>query len=402
MSLSQGRQYLAIPGPSVIPDRVLQAMNQPCPNIYDGDLIELTHSLVPDLKHVAQTKGNVAIYIANGHGAWEAAVSNVLAPDDTVLVLATGRFCIGWGEMAQNLGVNVETLDFGTHDTINLEVVRDHLQADKNGRIKAVMAVHVDTSTSIRNDISELRSVISDTGHAALLMVDCIASLGCDEFLMDDWGVDIMVSACQKGLMTPPALSFVYFSDHAASVRNKMERVSSYWDWNPRTNPNLFYEYFCGTAPTQHLLGLREALDMINEEGLPHIWERHKVLAKAVWASCEAWAQSGPLNLNVSDENLRSRAVTALSIGAPNGMQLRKWTENEAGLTLGIGLGMNTLADPKAEGSFRIGHMGHVNAHMIMGALGSVQAGLIALDIPHGVGGLDAAAQVLANSGKPY
>jgi alanine-glyoxylate transaminase/serine-glyoxylate transaminase/serine-pyruvate transaminase len=402
MSLSQGRQYLAIPGPSVIPDRVLQAMNQPCPNIYDGDLIELTHSLAPDLKYVAQTKGNVAIYIANGHGAWEAAVSNVLAPDDTVLVLATGRFCIGWGEMAQNLGVNVETLDFGTHDTINLEVVRDHLRADKNGRIKAVMAVHVDTSTSIRNDISELRSVISDTGHGALLMVDCIASLGCDEFLMDDWGVDIMVSACQKGLMTPPALSFVYFSDHAASARNKMERVSSYWDWNPRTNPNLFYEYFCGTAPTQHLLGLREALDMINEEGLPHIWERHKVLAKAVWASCETWAQSGPLKLNVSDENLRSKAVTALSIGAPNGMQLRKWTENEAGLTLGIGLGMNTLEDPKAEGSFRIGHMGHVNAQMIMGALGSVQAGLIALDIPHGVGGLDAAAQVLANSGKPY
>jgi|TARA_B110000093_G_scaffold158502_1_gene177578 alanine-glyoxylate transaminase/serine-glyoxylate transaminase/serine-pyruvate transaminase len=402
MSLSQGRQYLAIPGPSVIPDRVLQAMNQPCPNIYDGDLIELTHSLAPDLKHVAQTKGNVAIYIANGHGAWEAAVSNVLAPDDTVLVLATGRFCIGWGEMAQNLGVNVETLDFGTHDTINLEVVRDHLRADKNGRIKAVMAVHVDTSTSIRNDISELRSVISDTGHGALLMVDCIASLGCDEFLMDDWGVDIMVSACQKGLMTPPALSFVYFSDHAASARNKMERVSSYWDWNPRTNPNLFYEYFCGTAPTQHLLGLREALDMINEEGLPHIWKRHKVLAKAVWASCETWAQSGPLKLNVSDENLRSKAVTALSIGAPNGMQLRKWTENEAGLTLGIGLGMNTLEDPKAEGSFRIGHMGHVNAQMIMGALGSVQAGLIALDIPHGVGGLDAAAQVLANSGKPY
>jgi alanine-glyoxylate transaminase/serine-glyoxylate transaminase/serine-pyruvate transaminase len=402
MSLSQGRQYLAIPGPSVIPDRVLQAMNQPCPNIYDGDLIELTHSLAPDLKHVAQTKGNVAIYIANGHGAWEAAVSNVLAPDDTVLVLATGRFCIGWGEMAQNLGVNVETLDFGTHDTINLEVVRDHLRADKNGRIKAVMAVHVDTSTSIRNDISELRSLISDTGHGALLMVDCIASLGCDEFLMDDWGVDIMVSACQKGLMTPPALSFVYFSDHAASARNKMERVSSYWDWNPRTNPNLFYEYFCGTAPTQHLLGLREALDMINEEGLPHIWERHKVLAKAVWASCETWAQSGPLKLNVSDENLRSKAVTALSIGAPNGMQLRKWTENEAGLTLGIGLGMNTLEDPKAEGSFRIGHMGHVNAQMIMGALGSVQAGLIALDIPHGVGGLDAAAQVLANSGKPY
>ena len=397
MSLSQGRQYLAIPGPSVIPDRVLQAMNQPCPNIYEGDLIELTHSLIPDLKHVAQTKCNVAIYVANGHGAWEAAISNVLAPDDTVLVLATGRFCIGWGGMAENLGVHVETLDFGTDSTIDFEAVRTHLRADKGGRIKAIMAVHVDTSTSIRNDIGALSKVITDTGHDALLMVDCIASLGCDEFLMDDWGVDIMVTACQKGLMTPPALSFVYFSDRAANVRKKMERVSSYWDWKPRINPNLFYEYFCGTAPTQHLFGLREALDMILEEGLPHVWLRHEVLAKAVWASCEAWAQAGPLELNVSDKNSRSRAVTALSIGAPRGIQLRKWTEKEAGLTLGIGLGMNTVKDPKAEGFFRIGHMGHVNAQMIMGTLGSVQAGLIALGIPYGSGGLDAAAQVLAN-----
>ena len=156
MSLSQGRQYLAIPGPSVIPDRVLQAMNQPCPNIYEGDLIELTDSLIPDLKHVAQTKCNVAIYVANGHGAWEAAISNVLAPDDTVLVLATGRFCIGWGGMAENLGVHVETLDFGTDSTIDFEAVRTHLRADKGGRIKAIMAVHVDTSTSIRNDIGAL------------------------------------------------------------------------------------------------------------------------------------------------------------------------------------------------------------------------------------------------------
>ena len=232
--------------------------------------------------------------------------------------------------------------------------------------------------------------------NGALLMVDCIASLGCDKFLMDEWGVDIMVTACQKGLMTPPGLAFVFFSDRAGQVRNAMERVSSYWDWNTRFNPDLFYQYFCGTAPTQHLLGLREALDMISEEGLSHIWSRHEALAKAVWAACEAWAQVGDLQMNISDEDLRSRAVTSISIGTPNGLRMRKWTEHEAGLTLGVGLGMNTPEDPNADGFFRIGHMGHVNAQMIMGALGSVQAGLIALDIPHGVGGLDAAASVLA------
>ena len=396
MSLSQGRQYLAIPGPSVMPDRVLQAMHQPCPNIYEGGLIEMTHSLIPDLKYVAGTMGNAVIYVANGHGAWEAAVSNILAAGDTVLVLATGRFCVGWGEMASSLGVEVETIDFGGQHTIEYDQVRDHLRADTSGRIKAVMAVHVDTSTSVRNDISALRGAIDASGHNALLMVDCIASLGCDEFRMDDWGVDVMVSACQKGLMTPPGIAFVFFSDKAGAVRNAMERVSAYWDWNPRVKPDLYYKYFCGTAPTQHLLGLREALDMIREEELPQIWARHEALASAVWAACFAWGQGGPLTMNIADPALRSRAVTALAIGAPGGTRLRRWTEHQAGLTLGIGLNMATLEDPNADGFFRIGHMGHVNAQMIMGTLGSIQAGLIALDIPHGPGGLDAAARALA------
>jgi alanine-glyoxylate transaminase/serine-glyoxylate transaminase/serine-pyruvate transaminase len=397
MSLSQGRQYLAIPGPSVMPDRVLQAMHQPCPNIYEGGLIEMTHSLIPDLKYVAGTVGHAVIYIANGHGAWEAAVSNVLAAGDTVLVLATGRFCVGWGEMASSLGVNVETIDFGGQDAIDVSQVQDHLRADTSGRIKAVMAVHVDTSTSVLNDISALRKAMDASGHGGLLMVDCIASLGCDEFRMDDWGVDIMVSACQKGLMTPPGIAFVFFSEKAAETRNNMERVSAYWDWNPRVEPELYYQYFCGTAPTQHLLGLREALDMIREEKLPHIWQRHETLAKAVWAACSAWGQDGPLLMNISDPAFRSRAVTALAIGAPDGKKLRRWTEYQAGVTLGIGLNMATAEDPKADGFFRIGHMGHVNAQMIMGTLGSIQAGLIALDIPHGAGGLDAAAQALAS-----
>ena len=396
MSLSQGRQYLAIPGPSVMPDRVLQAMHQPCPNIYEGGLIEMTHSLIPDLKYVAGTLGNAVIYVANGHGAWEAAVSNILAAGDTVLVLATGRFCVGWGEMASSLGVEVETIDFGGQHTIEYDQVRDHLRADTSGRIKAVMAVHVDTSTSVRNDISALRGAIDASGHNALLMVDCIASLGCDEFRMDDWGVDVMVSACQKGLMTPPGIAFVFFSEKAGAVRNAMERVSAYWDWNPRVEPDNYYKYFCGTAPTQHLLGLREALDMIREEELPQIWARHEALACAVWAACSAWGEGGPLTMNIADPALRSRAVTALAIGTPDGTRLRRWTEHQAGLTLGIGLNMATPEDPNADGFFRIGHMGHVNAQMIMGTLGSIQAGLIALDIPHGPGGLDAAARALA------
>ncbi|MGB0799066.1 MAG: pyridoxal-phosphate-dependent aminotransferase family protein [Planktomarina sp.] len=401
MSLANGRHYLAIPGPSVMPDRVLQAMHQPAPNIYAGGLIDMTDSLIPDLKYVARTDGHVAIYVANGHGAWEAAVSNVLAPGETVLVLATGRFCIGWGEMATRLGIKVETLDFGMRDAIDLDQVETHLKSDTGGRIKAVMAVHVDTSTSVRNDIAALRQAMDRTGHGALLMADCIASLGCDQFEMDEWGVDVMVAGCQKGLMTPPGMSFVYFNDRAAAVRDQMANVSLYWDWKPRVAPNQYYEYFCGTAPTHHLLGLREALDMIKEETIQNVWARHTTLAQAVWAACECWAKGGPLELNIADPDLRSVAVTSLRIGAPYGTQLRDWTEHQAGVTLGIGLGMADPSDPAWHGFFRIGHMGHVNAQMVMGTLGSIQAGLMALDIPHGAGGLDAAAQVLAGVGAP-
>ena len=379
-----------------MPDRVLQAMHQPAPNIYEGGLIELTKRLIPDLKNVARKEGHAAIYICNGHGAWEAAIANVLAPGDKVLVLATGRFCEGWGEMARNLGVEIDTLNFGRQGTIDLDQVRANLKLDPHGKIKAVMAVHVDTSTSVKNDIDALRKTIDASDHHALLMVDCIASLGCDEFLMDEWGVDIMVTACQKGLMTPPGLGFVFFSDRAAAARDAMTRVSSYWDWKPRINPELYYESFCGTAPTHHLLGLNEALTMIVEEGLDHVWRRHSQIAQAVWAACEAWGNGGPMKLNIENPALRSNAVTALTIGAPYGKQLRRWTEHEAGLTLGIGLNMSTPDDPNADGYFRIGHMGHVNAHMIMGTLGSIQAGLIALNIPHGPGGLEAAARVLA------
>jgi alanine-glyoxylate transaminase/serine-glyoxylate transaminase/serine-pyruvate transaminase len=237
---------------------------------------------------------------------------------------------------------------------------------------------------------------MDESGHPALLMVDCIASLGCDVFEMDAWGVDVMVAACQKGLMVPPGMSFVFFSDKAAEVRDRMPRVSRYWDWKPRSNPQEFYQFSGGTAPTHHLLGLRAALDLIHAEGLEHVWARHERLAQAIWAACEAWSQEGPLALNIKDRLLRSHAVTALRIGAPHGTALRAWVTKNVGLTLGIGLGMAERDDPAWHGFFRIGHMGHVNGQMILGLLGSIEAGLTALDIPHGKGGLEAAAKVIS------
>lgn len=396
MSPTPGRSYLAIPGPSVMPDAVLRAMHRAAPNIYEGELIELTASLIPDLNRVARSDGHVAIYISNGHGVWEAALANTLAPGDKVLVPATGRFGHGWAEMAVGLGGVPQILDFGKQAPVDMGAFEDALRGDTGHQIKAVLATHVDTSTSILNDIPAMRAVLNATGHPALLMVDCIASLACDRFEMDAWGVDVMVAASQKGLMVPPGLGFVFFNDKAASVRATQPRVSRYWDWTPRGNPEHFYQYFGGTAPTHHLYGLRAALDMIHAEGMEVVWARHAVLARAIWAAAEAWGQDGPLRLNVADPANRSHAVTALNLPAPHGTHLRKWLENNAGVTLGIGLGMAEPGDDAWHGYFRIGHMGHVNAHMILGMLGAIQAGLGALDVPHGIDALGAAAQVIS------
>ncbi len=398
MDLTQGQTYLAIPGPSVMPEAVLRAMHRAAPNIYEGELIELTYGLLPDLKTMAGTEHNAAIYIGNGHAAWEAALANVIEPGDHVLVPAAGAFGHGWGEMAAGLGAECQVIDFGRRAAIDPQRVAEALMTDTEHKIKAVLAVHVDTSTSAKSDIVALRKAMDGTGHPALLMVDCIASFGCDRFEMDAWGVDVMVAACQKGLMVPPGVAFVFFNNKADTRRAALTRVSRYWDWGPRAKPELYYQLFCGTAPTHHLYGLRTALDMILEEGLEHVWARHEVLAKAIWAACDAWGQGGPLELNISDADLRSHAVTSLRIGKEHGTRLRRWCQDQAGITLGIGLGMATDDDPQSDGFFRFGHMGHVNAQMIMGLLATVQTGLIALDIPHGAGGLEAAARVISEA----
>ncbi|SFB00194.1 alanine-glyoxylate transaminase / serine-glyoxylate transaminase / serine-pyruvate transaminase [Poseidonocella pacifica] len=397
MSLRHGRPYLAIPGPSVVPDRVLAAMHAPAPNIYEGALVDMVAGMIPELRQVARTAHHVAIYVSNGHGAWEAALSNVLSPGDRVLVLSTGQFAHGWAEVAQGVGAEVDILEFGKQAQVDPARVEAHLRAD--GDYRAVLVTHVDTSTSIRNDVGAVRKALDAAGYDGLLMADCIASLACDRFEMDAWGVDIMVAASQKGLMVPPGLGFVFFSPKAATVRAAMPRVSKYWDWIPRADPEFFYQYFGGTAPTHHLLGLRASLDMIAEEGIEAIWARHATLTRAIWAAVDAWGKEGPLELNVADPALRSHAVTALKIGAPYGTALREWVEREAGVTLGIGLGMAPPGDPEWHGFFRIGHMGHVNAHMILGMLGTIEAGLGALQIPHGAGGLSAAVQVISAAG---
>ena len=290
------------------------------------------------------------------------------------------------------MGVDAQVIDFGLTADIDMGQVAEALAADTGHRIKAVLAVQVDTSTSVKNDILALRQTLDAAGHPALLFSDNIACLGCDAFHMDDWGVDLMVTGSQKGLMTPPGMGFVYYGPKAEAARARADLVTPYWDWRPRTEPDIFYKYFCGTAPTHHLYGLRVALDMIlKEEGLDNVWRRHGTLAKAIWTAFETWGQGGRMRLNIAEADKRSTAVTTVNMGGGDGQRLRDWMIAEAGITLGVPLGM----EHAPEDYFRIGHMGHVNAQMVLGVLASLQAGMQALQIPHDPTGLAAATEVI-------
>lgn len=397
MSLAHGHPYLAIPGPSVMPDRVQRAMHRGSPNIYEGPLIDAVATLWPDLRRLAGTKHHVAAYIANGHGAWEAANANLFNRGDKALVLSTGRFGHGWAMHARDMGIEVDLLDFGKKEPVDPAKVEAALRADTTHQIKVVLTTHVDTSTSLRNDIPAIRAAIDAAGHPALFAVDCIASMGCDEYRMDDWGVDVTIAASQKGMMTPPGMAFVWFSEQARSRCGQGDLATPYWRWGPRANPVDFHQYWDGTAPTHHLFGLREALDMLNEEGLENVWARHDALARTVWAAFDVWGRENEgIRLNVARDDWRGRSVTAARIGGGDGLRLRQWCEKQAGVTLGIGLAMETPEDPRAEGFIRVAHMGHVNAHMTLGALSVMDAGFKALGIAHGEGAIAAAAHVVA------
>lgn len=394
MSLNFGRPQVSIPGPSIIPDRVLNAMHRSSPNIYEGDLVDMVDTIYPDLKTVAQTRHQVAIYIANGHGAWEAALKNTLKAGDKVLILGTGKFPITWGKMANSHGIQTEVLDFGMHDDVNENQVLEILRTDSNNEIKAVLAVQTDTASSVKNDIAAIRKAIDEANHDALFMVDCIACLGCDEYHMDKWGVDVTIAACQKGLMTPAGIAFVYFNEKASLARKRVQ-PGEYWDWVLRTQSDMFYRQFDGTAPTHHLYALREALDiLVHEEGIEAAWKRHTTMANAIWAAVDQWGEEGGLELNIADKSKRSTAVTTLATASGHATKIRHWCENQAGLTLGIPLGFE---GDEYDRHLRIGHMGHLNPPMVLGALATIETAMKALAIPHGNNALSAASSVMAN-----
>lgn len=389
-SLKFGREALAIPGPSVMPDRVLEAFSQAMPDLYSGPITSVIENVREALPSIARTTGEAFIVIGNGHSAWQMATSNTLAAGDKVLVLESGRFATVWGAYTAVSDIDVEVLPGSDRGPVDPAAVQQRLADDAAHEIKAILVAHVDTASSVRNDIPALRAAIDAADHPALLMADCIASMGCEPFEMDEWGVDVAVAGSQKGLMVPPGIAFVWANAKAAEAHKRANMRVGYVDWENRRDTTNNYAYFAGTPPIPHLRGMQVALNLIEEEGgIEAVWARHAAIGAGVKAAVSAWSVGTDIEFNITDDSARSDCVTTVLTGSIDPEELRAMCNDQAGLILGLGIaGFN---------GFRIGHMGHVNPPMILGTLGTIEAALHAMGVPLVESGVAAAAATIGS-----
>lgn len=385
MATQQGRHFLQIPGPSPVPDRILRAMDMPVIDHRSAEFARLGHEVLEGSKAVFKTSQPVIIFPASGTGAWEAAIVNTLSPGDTVLMAETGHFATLWRNIATRWGVNVEFLPGDWRHGADPAAIEARLSEDREHKITAVMVVHNETSTGSTSRIAEIRKAIDSANHPALFMVDTISSLASVDYRHDEWQVDVTVSGSQKGLMLPPGISFNAVSEKAlaASKINKMPR--SYWDWQEMLKPNAggFFPY---TPATNLLYGLKEAVTMLQEEGLDNVFARHKRLAAATRKAVETWG------LEVLCQNPAEYSPVLTAVLMPpshDADHYRKVTLEKFNISLGSGLG-------KVAGKvFRIGHLGECNELTLIGALSGVEMGLAAAGVPHRSGGVQAAMALL-------
>ena len=383
-----GRHFLQIPGPTNVPDRVLQAIAMPTIDHRGPEFAALGQQVVAGMKRVFQTDDAVIVYPSSGTGAWEAALSNTLSPGDHVIMFETGHFATLWRQMAARLGLEVEFVPGDWRHGVDPALVEEKLTADREHRLKAICAVHNETSTGVTSRIAEIRAAIDRAHHPALFMVDTISSLASIDYRHDDWKVDVTVAGSQKGLMLPPGLGFNAVSKKALAASKTARLPRSYWDWEAllETGRTGFFPY---TPATNLLFGLREALKMLlEEEGLSAVFHRHARHAEATRRAVTAWG----LEVLCADPREHSNSLTAVLV--PDGYdadRLREIILEAFDMSLGTGLG-------KLRGRvFRIGHLGHFNDLMLCGTLAGVEMGLHRAGIPHRPGGVTAAVEFLGS-----
>ncbi|WP_316978203.1 pyridoxal-phosphate-dependent aminotransferase family protein [Shumkonia mesophila] len=387
-SYQAGRHFLQIPGPSNVPDRILRAMAKPTISHRDPEFQRLGRDILDRVRQVFKTDQPVIIYPSSGTGAWEAALTNTLSAGDRVLMFETGHFSMLWEKMARKIGLDVDYVAGDWRHGADPDVVEAKLAEDRAHKIKAVCVVHNETSTGVASRVAEVRQAMDRAKHPALLLVDTISSLASLDYRHDEWGVDVTVACSQKGLMLPPGLGFNAISQKALAASKKAGLMHSYWNWEDMlaSNKTGFFPY---TPATNLLYGLREAIDMLLEEGLENVFARHARHGEATRRAVRAWG----LEIQCLDEREYSGVLTAVRMPeGHNADAFRTAVLEHFNMSLGNGLS-------KLQGKvFRIGHLGDFNDLTLMGTLSGVEMGLVVAGVPHTKGGTQAALDYLAKA----
>lgn len=386
-----GRQFIQNPGPTNIPDEVLEAFRRPPLDFNDPAFLALVDQLWDrDLPRLFGGAHEVVVYTSVGHGAWEGALANLLDPGEAALASVTGTFGRVWAEISEGMDIETVRIDSDPRRAADVAAISQALSDDPDRRIKAVCVTHTETSTGTRTDLAAVRKAIDDADHPALLVVDAVASLGTEHTAMTDFGVDVLLGASQKGLMMPPGLGFCGLSEAAFQRSTEVKRHRAYWSWPARADRSFIYWRFGGTPPEQHMYALAAAIGLIDAEGgIDETVRRHARLASGVRAAVAAWGEGGPWEFNAVEESERANGVTCVRATGIDTDALVQVARDE--LSVSVAPGMTDVTGP----SIRIGHMGSLNEPMVLGALGGLETAMLRLGLPFS-SGLSAASAALA------
>lgn len=363
------RQFLQIPGPTNIPDRILRSLSQPIINHRGPEFEKLVAECVKGLKGIYRTSNDVLIFPSSGSGVLESAIVNLFSPGDTIIAATLGVFSERMASIAENFGLNVIRISKEWGQAVQPEEIRNVLEKDSNRVIKGVCLPQNETTSGITNDIEGVSRVIKELGHPAALIVDAVSSLACLPFETDLWNVDVVISASQKGLMLPPGMGIAAISNKAWNLIESSKMPRWYWDYRA-VKEKMKENQFPYTPATTLLFGLRESLKMISEEGLENVWLRHEIMGKAVRNAIQAMG----LTL-FAEEGYESNTVTAILM--PENIKYKDLAEllrTKYGVVIGGGLS-------KLQGKiFRIGHLGSISNMDTYAVMGAVEMALFELN----------------------
>jgi alanine-glyoxylate transaminase / serine-glyoxylate transaminase / serine-pyruvate transaminase len=387
----RGRQFFNNPGPTNIPDRILRAMDRPVVDFLAPDFLEIHRACFAGTKRILKTDQEIFFHASTGHGAWEAAIANLFSPGELVVVLETGHFSASWKEMAEVVGLKVEVVPADWAKGVDIGKFAERLAKDKGHEIKAVLAVHNETSTGMVLPLAEVRRALDQAKHPAMLLTDTISSLGSMEYKMDAWGIDVTIAGSQKGLMMPTGMAITGVSKKALEASRKAKLPKYYFNWELMAARQP--QKFIGTVPVHFFFGLEESIKMIEEETLDGIFARHARLAEATRECVRAWGADGkgPQLYGKTEDRLSNSVTTIVMPEGHKSDLMRKVALERFNLSLGGGLG------PLMGKVFRIGHLGDLNEPMILGCLATTELAMKAAGVPFAPGGVDAAIKSLAS-----